>query len=89
MVNFASQRLNELLKNTAKKLDIPFNEDASTNVFSAHNVAYQENPRMEATFMFVARRYTHSINKVADMTNAERAVDVLCQVITEMDSWEE
>ena len=89
LVNFASERLTQLLINAAKKLNLPFNQDASTNVFSDHNIAYQEKPGMDCTFLFVARRYTHSINEVADMTNAERAVNVLCQAITEMDSWDE
>jgi len=44
---------------------------------------------MDSTFMFVARRYTHSLTEVADMTNAERSVNVLYQAIDEMDRWEE
>jgi len=48
------------------------------------------NPGIESTFMFVAaRRYSHSPNEVADMSNAERAVDVLCQAIADMDNWDE
>ena len=88
-INFASERLNKLLIGTAKKLNIPFNVDVATSCFSDHNIAYQENPEMESTFMFVARRYSHSLTEVADMTNAERAVNVLCQAITEMDKWDE
>jgi len=38
--------------------------------------------------MLVARRYAHSPNEVADLSNAERAVDVLCQAIADMDSWD-
>lgn len=89
VVNFASPRLNKLLVDTAKKLDIPFNVDVSTSVFSDQNIAYDENPEMDSTFMFVARRYTHSLTEVADMTNAERAVNILCRAITEMDKWDE
>ena len=85
----ASPRLNQLLVGTAKKLNIPFHVDVATRTFSDHNVAYQENPRMEATFMFVARSYTHSINEVADMANAERAVNVLHQAIAEMAGWDD
>jgi hypothetical protein len=44
---------------------------------------------MDSTFLFVARRYSHSLTEVADMTNADRAVNVLCQAITEMDKWNE
>jgi len=88
-INFASERLNKLLIGTAKKLDIPFNVDVATNCFSDHNIAYDINPEMDSTFMFVARRYSHSLTEVADMTNAERAVNVLCQAITELDKWDE
>lgn len=88
VVNFASERLNKLLVDTAKKLNTPFHVDAHTSVFSDHNIACNENPEMDSTFMFVARRYTHSLTEVADMTNAERAVNVLCQAITGMDSWD-
>jgi len=39
--------------------------------------------------MFVAaRRYSHSPTEVADLSNAERAVEVLCQAIADMDSWD-
>jgi len=88
-VNFASPRLNKLLVDTAQKSNIPFNEDASTRVFSDHNIAFEVNPNIESTFMFVARRYTHSPYEVADMTNAERAVAVLCQAIATLDEWDE
>ena len=89
-VNFASPRLNQLLINAAKKQNIPFHVDVSTGIFSDHNIAYEVNPAIESTFMFVAaRRYSHSPNEVADLSNAERAVDVLCQAITDMDSWDE
>lgn len=88
-VNFASERLNKLLIDAAKKLNIPFHVDVATNCFSDHNVAYDVNPEMDSTFMFVARRYTHSLTEVADMTNAERAMNVLCQAIADMDSWDE
>jgi len=88
-VNFASPRLNQLLMDAAKKQNIPFHLDVSTGIFSDHTIAYETNPGVESTFMFVAaRRYSHSPTEVADMTNAERAVDVLCQALAEMDSWD-
>jgi hypothetical protein len=37
--------------------------------------------------MLVARRYGHSPNEVVDLINAEHAVDVLQQAITDMDNW--
>jgi len=89
VVNFASPRLNKLLVDTAKKLNIPFNVDVSTRTFADHSIAYDENPEMDSTFMFVARRYTHSPQEVVDITNAERAVDVLCQAIADLDRWDE
>lgn len=89
VVNFASPRLNQLLMETANKLNIPFNVDVATRTFSDHSIAYEANPEMESTLMFVARRYGHSPNEVADLSNAERAVDVLCQAIADMDSWDE
>lgn len=89
-VNFASPRLNQLLVDSAKKLNIPFHVDVSTGIYSDHNIAYEVNPAIESTFMFVAaRRYSHSPNEVADLSNAERAVDVLCQAIADMDNWDE
>jgi len=88
-VNFASPRLNKLLIDAAGKLDIPFHVDVATRIFSDHNIASEVNPQMDSTFMFVAaRRYSHSPIEVADMKNAERAVDVLCQAITDMNSWD-
>ena len=88
-VNFASPRLNQLLMNAAKKLNIPFHVDVSTGIWSDHNIAYEVNPEVESTFMYVAaRRYSHSPTEVADLSNAERAVDVLYQAITDMDSWD-
>lgn len=88
-VNFASPRLNKLLINAASKLNIPFHVDVSTGIFSDHNIAYEVNPEMESTFMFVAaRRYSHSPAEVANMMNAERSVDVLCQAIADMDDWD-
>ena len=87
IVNFASPRLNQLLMEAAKKLDIPFNVDVATRTFSDHSIAYEVNPAMESTFMFVARRYGHSPCEVADLSNAERSVEVLCQAIADMDSW--
>ena len=90
VVNFASPRLNQLLMDSAKKQDIPFHVDVGTGIFSDHSIAYEVNPGIESTFMFVAaRRYSHSPNEVADMSNAERAVDVLCQAIADMDNWDE
>jgi putative aminopeptidase FrvX len=75
--------------NTAKKLNIPFHVDVSTGIWSDHNIAYEVNPEVESTFMYVAaRRYSHSPTEVADLSNAERAVDVLYQAITDMDSWD-
>ena len=89
-VNFASPRLNQLLIDAARKKDIPFHVDVSTGIFSDHNSAYEVNPDIESTFMFVAaRRYSHSPTEVADLSNAERAVDVLHQAIADMDSWDE
>jgi endoglucanase len=88
-VNFASPRLNKLLIDAAKKLNIPFLVDVSTGIWSDHNVAYEENPDIESTFMFVAaRRYSHSPTEVADLSNADRAVEVLCQSISDMDAWD-
>jgi putative aminopeptidase FrvX len=88
-VNFASPRLNQLLIDAARKKNIPFHVDVSTGIFSDHNIAYEVNPEVESTFMFVAaRRYSHSPTEVADLSNAGRAVDVLCQAITDMDSWD-
>jgi putative aminopeptidase FrvX len=88
-VNFASPRLNRLLIDAARKKDIPFHVDVSTGIWSDHNIAYEVNPEVESTFMFVAaRRYSHSPTEVADLSNAARAVDVLCQAITDMDSWD-
>ncbi len=89
VVNFASERLNKLLIDSAKKLNVPFHVDVATNCFSDHNVVYDVNPEIDSTFMFVTRRYSHSLTEVADMTNAERAVNVLCQTIADMDSWDE
>ncbi|MAG14382.1 MAG: hypothetical protein CL874_00635 [Dehalococcoidales bacterium] len=37
----------------------------------------------------VARRYSHSPDEVADLSNAERAADVLGQAITDLDQWDE
>ena len=87
VVNFASPHLNKLLVDTANKLNIPFHVDVSTRVFSDHNIVYEVNPEIESTFMFVARRYTHSPHEVADMRNADRAVEVLCKAISDMDEW--
>jgi putative aminopeptidase FrvX len=81
--------LNKVLIDSAHKLNIPFHVDVSTGIFSDHNAAYEVNPDIESTFMFVAaRRYSHSPIEVANMMNAERSVDVLCQAIAEMDKWE-
>ena len=88
MVNFASPRLNQLLKDAAKKLDVPFHLDVATRTFSDHSIAYAVNPEMDSTIMLVARRYGHSPNEVVDLNNAERAVDVLQQAIADMDNWD-
>ncbi len=89
-VNFASPRLNQLLLDAAKKQDIPFHVDVSTGIWSDHNIAYEVNPDIESTFMFVAaRRYSHSPAEVADLRNAEYAVAVLEQAIADMDRWSE
>ncbi len=88
-VNFASPRLNQLLMDAAKKLNTPFLVDVSTGIWSDHNIAYEVNPEVESTFMYVAaRRYSHSPTEVADLSNAERSVEVLCQAIADMDSWD-
>ena len=89
VVNFASPRLNQLLTDSAKKLNVPIQVDVATRTFSDHSIAYNENPEMDSTMMLVARRYGHSPNEVVDLSNAERAVDVLCQAITDLDSWDE
>ena len=87
--NFASPRLNRLLIEAAKKLNIPFHVDVNTGIWSDHSIAYEVNPEVESTFMYVAaRRYSHSPTEVADLSNAERAVEVLCQAIADMDSWD-
>ena len=89
-VNFASPRLNQLLMDAAKKQNIPFHVDVSTGIWSDHNIAYEVNPDIESTFMFVAaRRYSHSPTEVADLSNAKHAVDVLYQTIADMGSWDE
>jgi len=88
-VNFASPRLNQLLKDAAGKLGVPFHVDVSTGIWSDHTIAYEVNPDIESTFMFVAaRRYSHSPTEVADLSNAGRAVEVLQQAITDMDGWD-
>ena len=88
-VNFASPRLNKRLMDAAKKLNIALNVDVATRTFSDHSAAYEINPEIDSTFMLVARRYSHSPNEVADLSNAERAVDVLCQMIADSDKWDE
>ena len=88
-VNFASPRLNKRLMDAAKKLNIALNVDVTTRTFSDHNAAYEINPEIDSAFMLVARRYSHSPNEVADLSNAERAVDVLCQMIADSDKWDE
>ena len=88
-VNFASPRLNKRLMDAAKKLNIALNVDVTTRTFSDHNAAYEINPEIDSTFMLVARRYSHSPNEVADLSNAERAVAVLCQMIADSDKWDE
>ena len=88
-MNFASPRLNKLLVDAAKKLNIPFSVDAVTTTYSDHHFAYELNPEMDSTIMLVARRYSHSPNEVADLSNAERAADVLDQAITDLDQWDE
>jgi putative aminopeptidase FrvX len=81
--------LNQLLKDAAAELDVPFHVDVSTGIWSDHSIAYEVNPDIESTFMFVAaRRYSHSPTEVADLSNAGRAVDVLHQAIAVMDSWD-
>lgn len=88
-VNFASPRLNKRLMDAAKKLNIALNVDVATRTFADHSAAYEVNPEIDSTFMLVARRYSHSPNEVADLSNAERAVDVLCQMIADSDKWDE
>ena len=89
-VNFASPRLNQLLIDAAKKQNIPFHVDVSTGIWSDHNIAYEVNPDIESTFMFVAaRRDSHSPTEVADLRNAENAIAVLDQAIADMGSWSE
>ena len=87
--NFASPRLNKLLVEAAHKLSIPFNVDVSTRTFADHHIAYEVNPEIDSTLMFIARRYSHSPQEIVDIRNAEHAVDVLCQAITDLDSWDE
>jgi endoglucanase len=87
-VNFASPRLNQLLLDAAKKLNIPFHLDVATRTFSDHSIAYEVNPEMDSTIMLVARRYGHSPNEVVELSNAEHAVDVLQQAIADMDNWD-
>lgn len=88
-VSFASPLLNKRLMTAAGKQNVSLNIDVSTRTFSDHNAAYEINPAMASTTFMVARRYSHSPNEVVDLTNAERAVDILCQVITDSDNWEE
>jgi putative aminopeptidase FrvX len=87
--NFASPRLNKLLIDAANKLNIPFNVDISTRTFADHHISSEVIPETDSTLMFVARRYSHSPQEVVDINNAERAVDILCQAITDLDNWDE
>ena len=87
--NFASPRLNKLLIEAAHKLNIPFNVDVSTRTFADHHISYEVNPETDSTLMFIARRYSHSPQEIVDISNAEHAVDILCQAITDLDSWDE
>jgi len=87
--NFASPRLNKLLIEAAHKLNIPFNVDVSTRTFADHHISYEVNPETDSTLMFIARRYSHSPQEIVDISNAEHAVDILCQAITVLDSWNE
>jgi putative aminopeptidase len=88
IVHFSSSRLNKLLINSSRKLDIPFNVDVNTRTFADTSLAYELNPNIESSWMFLARRYSHSPQEVSDITNAERAVSVLCQAITDLDEWD-
>jgi len=88
-LNFASPRLNKLLIDAAKKLNVPINVDAVTRTYSDHHFAYEINPEMDSTIMLVTRRYSHSPNEVADLSNAERGVAVICQAITDSDKWDD
>ncbi len=87
--NFASPRLNKLLIDAAGKLNIPFNVDVSTRTFADHHISYEVNPEIDSTLMFIARRYSHSPQEVIDISNAENAVDILCQAVTDLNSWDE
>jgi len=87
-VNFASPRLNKLLIDAAHKLNIPFNIDVSTRTFADHHISYEVSPETDSTLMFIARRYSHSPQEIVDIKNAENAVDILCQAITNLDSWD-
>ena len=87
--NFASPRLNKLLIDAAHKLNIPFNVDVSTRTFADHHISYEVNPETDSTLMFIARRYSHSPQEIVDISNAEHAVDILHQAITDLDSWDE
>ncbi|MFC1904101.1 M42 family metallopeptidase [Chloroflexota bacterium] len=88
VVNFSSPFLVKKLTDTAKKLVIPFNISADTSSFSDDCIAYEANPEVNSVFMFMARRYSHSPNEVVDLNTAKRAVNVLCEAITDSDKWE-
>jgi len=88
VVNFCSPWLVNRLVERARKLNIPLNITADTTSFSDDCIAYEVNPEVQSTLLYIARRYSHSPHEVVDLNNAERAVSLLCEVITDSDRWD-
>jgi endoglucanase len=88
-VNFASPRLQKLLADAAKKLNIPFGVCAATGTFNDTNIAYEVDPEMDSIYLLMARRYSHSPYEILDVNTAEQSVEVLRQAIAELNGWDE
>lgn len=88
-VNLASPRLNKLLTDAARKLNIMLTVCVSIGSYNDTCIAYEVNPEMDSIYLLMARRYSHSPNEVVDINTAEHAVTVLCQAIADLDNWNE
>jgi len=89
VVNYSSDKLNDRLIAAGKTLGIPVPLCAVTGSFNDACISNEVRPETEATYLLMARRYSHSPHEIVDINSGENAAKVLLQAIADSDKWQD
>ena len=84
-VFFSSQRLDQVLVESAKELGIPVSLDICRGTFTDTSAIAQINPEIHCSTILIPRRYSHSPCEVVDMVNLERCSRMITGALSKLE----